>query len=173
VVYDGTGATQPFTVKASGFHSGDQVILEQCNGVAATDVNWRPTYDCDTATATAAATADDKGDVVFPAGDVNFGLQVVKGQSPQRLFNCLASGEAEPNNGVKSYTTCQIRVTTDLVHASNDQAFLDFQFKGNTTSTSDSSSSNSKTGVVAVIVVLAAVVVGGVAFFATRRRRAH
>jgi hypothetical protein len=169
VLYDASGNTQAVTIRASGFKPGDQVVIVQCNGVPATDVAWRPTFDCDSATATAAATADDHGDVSFPAGDVNFGLRIVKGPSPQRLFNCLAPGDPEPNNGVKSYTTCQVRVTTDVVHPSNDQAFMSFQFKGNTGGTSSSSDSN--TGVIVIIVVIAAVVIVGGAMFITMRRR--
>ena len=173
VLYD-TGTTQQVTVKASGFKPNDQVTLVQCDGVPGTDVNWRPTVDCDTGTAVAAATADEKGDVIFPAGDVNFGLQIVKGPSPQRLFNCLAPGENDPKNGLKSYTTCQIRVTTDLVHRSPDQAFLSFQFKGNTSAASDSSSSSdSNTTVVVLVVVAAVVLVGGAIVLVMRRRRAH
>ena len=162
---DPAGKPQQITITATGFQPNDQVNVVQCDGVAATDPKWQATLDCDTATSPAAASADTHGKVTFPANDVNFGLQPFIGPSPQRLFNCLAPGQAQPKNGLRSYTNCQLRVSTNLLHPASDQAFVTFQFARQ----GQSSSSSSNTGLIVIIVVVAVLVIVGVIVFLRRR----
>ncbi len=68
--------------------------------------------------ASAAGVAD------FPTGERNFGFTPFRGKSPQNLFNCIAPGDAKPNNAKPSFTKCQIRVATSLLEPTSDQAFL-------------------------------------------------
>ena len=60
----------------------------------------------------------------FSATDPNQAFRPFKGESPQQLFNCLAPGQAAPNNGLKNYTNCQVRVSSNNTAVTADQAFL-------------------------------------------------
>ena len=113
----------PFTIVATGYVPGSLVSVEQCDGKSPSAPGWSPTVDCDLGSAPAAAIADANGQVTFNANDPNRAFTPFKGESPQGLFNCLASGQTL-NNGLPSYTNCQIRVTSNVTVPTFDQAFL-------------------------------------------------
>jgi hypothetical protein len=121
---DADGRPQPFTIDASGFAPGSSVIVEQCDGTAPTAVGWTPNEHCDSASAPASVTVGADGVARFPKGDRNFGFTPFTGSSPQKLFNCLAPGEASPHNGQPDFTNCQVRVGTSTINSTSDQAFV-------------------------------------------------
>src|SRR5262249_35516297 len=114
----------PFTINATGFTAGTQVFVEQCDGVSPTAPGWSPVIDCDLGSSPAPALVNSQGNVTFPSTDRNHAFHPFKGVSPQGLFNCLASGQADPNNGLKSFTNCQVRVSSNNTVPTGDQAFL-------------------------------------------------
>src|SRR5262249_57105084 len=115
----------PFTIQATGYGDGDNVYVEQCNGVDPSSVSWSAIADCDSMTAAGPAIAAvDTGDVSFPANDPVLGFHPFKDASPQGEFNCLSPNEPSPDNGLLDYRDCMIRVTTNLTSATPDQAFL-------------------------------------------------
>jgi hypothetical protein len=121
---DATGTPQSFTVSASGFTAGQQVYIEQCDGVPSTSPGWNPTEHCDLGTSPSARTADASGNVTFTANDPNFGFTPFKGLSPQGLFTCGAPGDTDPSDGIPYFEDCQIRVSTSNTAVTADQSFL-------------------------------------------------
>ena len=128
-IVPGNAAGQPvaFTVTASGFTAGDQVFIEQCDGVATTAVGWNPTDNCDLGSSPAAAVANASGVVTFSSTDPNHRFTPFKGISPQGLFNCLGPTDPSPNNGMTDYRNCKLRVSTNNSAATSDQVFLNIQ----------------------------------------------
>ncbi len=124
VVKVDAGMAAPFTVEASGFEPYESVFIEQCNGRAPTDDEWRPSLDCDLGSAPAAAIADTHGNVTFSATDPNHALHPFVGKSPQELFNCLPPGAASLENGLTDYRDCQVRVSSNNTRPTDDQVFL-------------------------------------------------
>jgi hypothetical protein len=118
------GNPQPFNIVATGFNPGQQVFAMQCDGTSPTAPGWSPTVNCDIATSNAPAIADGSGQVTFPASDINLRFQPFKGDSPQGLFNCIAPGQTPPANGLPTYSNCQLRVASNVVSPTLDQAFL-------------------------------------------------
>jgi len=165
VTFDAAGKPLPVTVVATGFPAGHQVFVEQCNGRAPTSPKWSVSLDCDNGSAPAPAIVGADGTVRFPATDHNHAFVPFVGPSPSLLFNCLRPGDPLPNNGLNSYTTCQIRVSSNNTQATEDQVFHPIVFG---TGTGSGSSSSSVPIAVAVGLVLVAVV-GGVVW--ARRRR--
>ncbi|MGZ6969325.1 MAG: hypothetical protein ACXVKN_16475 [Acidimicrobiia bacterium] len=128
-VVPGNAAGQPlaFTVSATGYTAGDQVFIEQCDGVATTATGWDPTVNCDLGTSPAAAVANASGVVTFSATDPNHAFKPFKGFSPQGLFNCLGPSDPSPNNGATDYRNCKLRVSTNNSAGTSDQVFLNLQ----------------------------------------------
>ncbi len=120
---DAAGNPKPFTISASGFDPNATVTVEQCDGTPADAVGWSPTTNCDLGSSPAAQQADASGNVTFDQNDINHAFHPFKGASPQGLFNCLAPGQADPNNGLPSFANCQLRVSTNLTTATSDQDF--------------------------------------------------
>lgn len=121
------GQPQPFTVSASGYASGDQVFIEQCDGVATTTPGWDPTTNCDLGSSPAAATASATGIVTFSTTDPNHVFRPFKGISPQGLFNCLGPTDPVLNNGLENFRNCKLRVSTNNSTGTSDQVFLNLQ----------------------------------------------
>ena len=122
---DAAGNPQSFTVVGSGFPQGEgNVFIEQCDGVDPGTSGYSPLPHCDSATSPAAVDVGADGLATFPANDTNFGFFPFKGKSPQNKFNCIAPGETDPNNGKPTFTNCQVRVSTDNLHVTTDQAYL-------------------------------------------------
>ena len=121
---DASGNPLPFTVVATGFATGQQVFVEQCDNVPATNKFWDPTVDCDLASSNAPVQADATGTATFVATDLNHRFVPFKGASPQQSFNCLSPTQPDPANGLPSFTDCQIRVSSNNGSATSDQAFL-------------------------------------------------
>ena len=122
-----SGQPQSFTVAASGSPPARPCFIEQCDGVAPTDVGWDVDPNCDLGSSPAAATANASGVVTFPANDLNFGFRPFKGFSPQGLFNCLSPSDPSPNNGLPDYRNCKVRVSTNNSASTCDQVFLNIQ----------------------------------------------
>jgi hypothetical protein len=165
ITYDAQGKPVPFTVKVGGFKPNDLVAIEQCDGLSPQDPNWGVTLDCDTATAPAQRNADANGVVTFPANDVNFGFQPIRGTSPQKFFNCLGPGDADPHNDLHSYTTCNVRVATSFLKRTTDEVFIPMQFSAANrpapSASSRSTSSSSHTVIYVVIGVLVVLAIAG------------
>jgi hypothetical protein len=121
---DGSGNPRAFTVKASGFTPSTNVFVEQCDGTAPSTAGWDPTINCDLGSSPAAVASDASGSVTFDAADVNHRFTPFKGESPQSLFNCLATGQAAPGNGLPNYTNCQVRISSNNTGPTSDQVFF-------------------------------------------------
>src|SRR5262249_30210463 len=94
VTEDGAGKPVPFTIVATNFANLAKVRLETCDGLDATDSAWVLTLDCDLGTQTGAISSTGTSDqLTFPAGDINFGVQLFHGNSPEGLFSCLSPDE--------------------------------------------------------------------------------
>jgi hypothetical protein len=130
VVLDAQGKPQPFTVSATGFQPGHLVYLEQCNGRGPAEPNWSPSLDCDVGNAPPPAIVDKSGTATFATTDPDRKFTPFVGPSPSSLFNCLAPNGPHPNNGLTSYTNCQIRVSSNNVAATQDQVFSSIVFGG-------------------------------------------
>ena len=113
-----------FTITGSGWSLGQSVFIEQCDGVPPTASGWDPTTDCDTGTAPAAALGDAHGNVSFPATTHNYAFPVFRGASPQGLFNCLSPHQPDPHNGLLTFRTCQVRMSSSNANVTADQAFI-------------------------------------------------
>jgi len=147
---DGTSANNPqsFDIKATNFAAGAGVRLETCDGLPSTNATWDVTVNCDLGTQTAAnSSSGPTATLDFPAADVNFGVHVFRGKSPQTLFNCLApsqwsntgaqlNGNAAPANittiepnataGLPTWNNCQVRVASSAA----DQVFFSMTLPG-------------------------------------------
>ena len=119
-----SGDPVAFTVVAHGFTVGQSVLAEQCDGVPPSNKFWDVTIDCDLGLSNSAVTTDANQNATFPAGDRNHEFKPFKGASPQQLFNCLSPLEADPQNGLPSFTNCQLRVSSNNSVATSDQVFL-------------------------------------------------
>jgi hypothetical protein len=170
VPLDAQGNVVPFTVVAKGFPPNSNVFVMQCDGRHPSDPNWSPDRDCDSGTSPPPAIADASGTVRFDAANPNRRLVVVKGPSPQGIFNCVPQGTKAPNNLVRSFTTCQIRVSTNNAQPTADQVFVPIVFGSRGSSSSSSSSNTWKVVVVAVAVVVLLAIGGGLLL--VRRRAA-
>jgi hypothetical protein len=167
VALDANGKPIAFTVTAAGYPQFTQVFVEQCDGRQPSEPNWSPAVDCDDVSGQSPATADKHGVATFTATDPNVALQPFIGQSPQAIFNCIAPHSSAPNNGLPTFTNCQIRVATNPVKATEDQLFVPLVLGG-----SNSSSSLSPwlfVAIIAGVVLVVAAVIGGIA--RTRRNR--
>ncbi len=171
ITYDAHGAPVPFTIKVSGFKPGDLVSVAQCSGKDPSDPTWGVTLDCDTATVPAQASADAQGVVTFPANDPNFGFKPVRGTSPQKFFNCLGPGDADPHNSVPSYTVCRVRIATSFLQRTADETFFAMDFGGAAASSPSADSGSDGPNVVLIVVVVIAVIAIAVATFWFLRRR--
>lgn len=121
---DATGTPQSFTVSGSGFTQGQQVYIEQCDGVPSSTAGWSPTEHCDLGTSPAAVTVGAAGTVTFPANNANFGFTPFKGLSPQGLFTCGSPADTDPNDGLPYFENCQVRISTSNTAVTADQAFF-------------------------------------------------
>jgi LPXTG-motif cell wall-anchored protein len=113
-----------FTIAGSGWSRGQPVYVEQCDGVPPTATGWDPAGDCDTETSPAAALADAHGNVTFLSTSHNYAAPVFRGASPQGLFNCLSPKQPDPHNGLPTFRTCQLRISSSNTNGTSDQAFI-------------------------------------------------
>ena len=118
------GNPQPVDVTATGFSPGQNVFIEQCDGVDPASQTWSVSIDCDFGVSPGPAIADDSGTATFAGVGNNF--QAFKnGQSEaQNKFNCIGSADRPLNNHLTTFTTCRIRVSTNNSQPTGDQAFL-------------------------------------------------
>jgi Calx-beta domain len=126
VQQDSAGNLLPVDVQVNGFVSGDQVRVEQCDGVPPSTPGYVVTKHCDSGTSPSAAEANGSGVAHFPADDLNLHFTPVRGESPQSYFNCNAPGDPPLGgiNGLQDFTNCQIRVSTSLIANNGDQQYL-------------------------------------------------
>lgn len=160
--YDSTGANLSYvTVSGTGFPDSTAMFVEVCDGVSPSAQGWDPTLDCDLGSSPGSAASDASGNVTFSSTDLNRRFRPFEGASPQGDFNCLGPSQTDPNNGLTSYTNCQIRVSSNNSAATDDQAFLTMTLpnpsapgvpttlkalSGSTTSTTGSMTVSFKTG---------------------------
>ena len=161
---DANGKLAPIAVTVKGYTPGQQVYIEQCDGLAITDPHWTPAIDCDVGTSPAPVFTPPSGTVVFDPANVNHRFTPVKGLSPQGNFACFATTSGKP--GVPAFPTCKVRISTDNSQATTDQVFFDLAPPGTHASSSSSSSTLTIVLVIAGAVVL--VLLGGL--FVVRRR---
>lgn len=163
---DATGTPQSFTVSASGFTAGQQVYIEQCDGVAPSTSGWNPTEHCDLGTSPSAVIADSSGNVSFPANNANFGFTPFKGLSPQGLFTCGSPTDTNPNDGLPFYKNCQVRVSTSNTSVTSDQTFFTI-----TLPDAETPPPSTPEAPYAVLLPLGAAATAGGAFLYLRKRR--
>jgi len=165
VKLDAKGNPVPFTVVASGFTPNANVFIIQCDGRAASEPFWSPGRDCDAGTAPGPVTADAHGVARFDAANPNQRVLLSVGQSPESVFNCMPPGTKPPSNQLRTFTTCQLRVSTNNAQATQDQVFFPIVFGG-------SSSGGSSDGWKVAVIVCGAVILltVGVVLLLVRRR---
>jgi hypothetical protein len=127
VTADSKGNPAAFVVVAGGFPAGANIYAEQCDGNPPTTPQWSPTINCDLGSAPPPAIADANGVATFDGQSM---FQPVAGASPQHLFNCVASGTTPPKNRLKTYTNCQLRVSSNNSTATPDQSFITLVLPG-------------------------------------------
>jgi hypothetical protein len=123
VALDAKGFPKALTVVTGGFAPRTPVFVEQCDGTPPTTPNWSPTDHCDLGTSPAPANADANGVATFDASDLAHAFYPFSGESPQSIFNCVASKTHAPANGLPTFTNCSIRVSTNNGTATADQVF--------------------------------------------------
>jgi hypothetical protein len=112
-------------VSADGFVAGSTVFVEQCDGTSPTSVGWSPATNCDLGSSPASVSADATGLATFNAADASHAFKPFKGESPQSLFNCLATDDSQPSaNGLPDFTNCQVRISTSNLGVTGDQQFF-------------------------------------------------
>ncbi len=117
------GNPQPVDVTATGFTPGENVFIEQCDGVDPSSQTWSVSIDCDFGFSPGPVVADDSGTASFTGDNNNF--QAFKdGRDAQNKFNCIGPQDRDPGNHLKTYTTCRIRVSSNPSTVTGDQAFL-------------------------------------------------
>jgi hypothetical protein len=112
------------TISVQGYKPGSLLYVEQCDGTSPLAPQWSPTYNCDIASSPSAALAGANGVATFSASDSSLAFVPFVGEGPSRLFNCIASGDAAPQDAVKTFTNCQVRVSTNDADVTSDQIFM-------------------------------------------------
>lgn len=167
------GKLAPFTITVDGFRPGQQVYVEQCDGVAITDPHWTPSVDCDSGTSPAPVFTPASGTVVFDKANLNHRFTPVKGLSPQGDFVCFGSSTLA---GVPAYPTCKVRVSTNNGQSTTDQVFVELVpvgYRPSTSPTSSASSSSTTAALVGVGVVVIAAIAAVIVLRLRRRARSH
>ncbi len=119
------GSPQAFNVVASGFTPGQNVYIEQCDGIDPATPTWSVSIDCDFGMSPGPAIAGGAGNATFAGTGNNF--QAFRdGRDAQNKFNCVNAADRPINPAKPSYTTCRIRVSSNNASATGDQAFLTF-----------------------------------------------
>jgi len=173
---DAQGQPQPFTIVVKGFKPGTDVYVEQCDGKAITAPHWNVTVDCDNGSSPASAIADAQGVARFDASDPNRDFVYVLGESPSRLFNCLGPHTAKPNDGLPTYSSCQVRVSTNNSQVTDDQLFFPIVVAdaGGAGAATSGAKHSSHTALVLVLVIAAvACATAGIVVFVRTRRPTH
>jgi hypothetical protein len=150
-------------VTVSGFQPGQQVFLEQCDGVKPSAPNWSPTTHCDIGSSPSGGIVGGNGSYTFRASDKNHAFVPFKGTSPSGIFDCLSANDSAPHDGLPQYRDCQLRASTSNGQPTGDQAFITLQLPDATAQTPEVP--------VAIALPLAALAAGG-AFLLYNRRRA-
>ena len=143
----------PFDITASGYSSGQPVLIEICDGQPSTSAGWSPTTNCDISTSPSAVPASSTGSASFPASNRNTAIKDVHGQGPGDVFNCLTQTEInnsgpgttpgqfpgeytlDPNYtstptgqlvdpNVPAWTNCQLRASSNNSAVTSDQALI-------------------------------------------------
>jgi hypothetical protein len=124
VTTDAQGHPKALIVAVAGFAPGALVYVEQCDGVDPNSHGWDPTINCDLGNSPAAVVVAHNGTATFDPSDASHRFVPFAGASPQSLFNCVPSGDRAPANGLPSFPSCQVRVSTSPTLATPDQIFL-------------------------------------------------
>ncbi len=144
---DGAGNPVAFTVVASGFTPGQQVFVDQCDGIAPTAPGWSAVGNCDISQTTAPAIANASGVATFSASDPNHAFVPFKGESPSSLFNCLSPNDPplNPENDLTDFRNCKIKVSSNNNATTGDQTFLNIQLPDTPAATTTTTSTTSTT----------------------------
>ncbi len=119
------GSPNAITVVASGFTPGQNVYIEQCDGVDPATPTWSVSVDCDFGLSPGPAIADGSGNATFSGVGNNF--QAFRdGRDAQNKFNCVSIFDRPLNPNKPSYAVCRIRVSSNNSTVTGDQAFLSF-----------------------------------------------
>jgi hypothetical protein len=140
-------ANAPLAVVVTGFRPGQNVYIEQCDGVSPTAPHWSSTLDCDNGTSPPAVIADAQGTATFAIDDVSRAFRPFEGESPSTLFNCLSPGSRALNNQLPTFTNCKVRVSSNNASATGDQVFLPIVLTGRSVSRSSGGSPSPPTTV--------------------------
>jgi hypothetical protein len=172
---DGTAANNPvpFDIVANGFTPGAKIGTIICDGVSHTTPGYQAVDHCDFGSSKNRVTVDANGVATFPANNINYSVNVFRDSSPSGQFNCLAPGEADPNNGQPSYTNCQVKLASADTDNTSDWQFLTLTLPSPgtvTTTTAVSPPPDTPEVPYVALLPIAAVVAGGVFFL--RRRKA-
>jgi hypothetical protein len=163
---DSTGNPQPFTVVGSGFAPNTNIFAIICDGTPSTTPGWDPTLNCDNLTAPAPVASSSTGVATFSATDPNAAIHPFKGASPNLMFNCIAPGDAQPTNGLPTFTNCQVRISSNNASSTSDQTFLTMTLPATVTPPP----ATPETKYVVLLPVAALMAIGG---FVLYRRRSH
>jgi hypothetical protein len=156
----GTGPA-PFEIVATGYSVGTSVFVMICDGTSPAAQDWDPNVNCDNGTAPPQQEAMAPGGTATwnPTLSKNQAIKVFDGESPGFQFNCFypgeldngvaySNGQLDPNDGVPSWTNCQIRTASTNGAATTDQAFATMVLPTpNTTGTTTTTTAGSTTTV--------------------------
>jgi hypothetical protein len=118
------GKPASFAISATGFPLNGQIFAIICDGTPASAPGWDPTVNCDNLTSPAGRPTGTTGANTWDPNNINQRIGVFDGPSPGGSFNCLYPGEADPGNGLASFTNCQLRVASNNAAVTADQAFV-------------------------------------------------
>jgi hypothetical protein len=165
---DASGTPTYQNVTVTGFTPVSNVFIEQCDGSNPSAAGWDPTEHCDLLTSPSPLATNASGGGTFLASDANHRFRPFKGASPDGLFNCVATGESAPPNGLQTFTNCKIRVSSNNTATTGDQAFLTLSLPASGEPPPDTPEVP-----FAVALPLGAAAIGGAFLIIRKRRTAH
>jgi hypothetical protein len=118
------GKPAAFPITGTGYPVNVQIFTIICDGTPPSAPGWDPTANCDNLTAPSGRLTNAAGSASWDPNNANQRIGVFDGPSPGGAFNCLYPGEADPGNGLPSFTNCQVRVATTNAAVTSDQAFV-------------------------------------------------
>lgn len=126
----------PFEIVATGYSQGTSVFVMICDGTSPAAIDWDPNINCDNGTSPQQQEAmPPNGTATWnPATSKNQDIIVFDGASPGDQFNCFypgeldngvaySNGQLDTNDGLPSWTNCQIRTASTNGAVTADQAF--------------------------------------------------
>jgi hypothetical protein len=81
-------------INGSGWSPGVNVYAMVCDGKTPTSAGYAPDADCDSLTQPSGVVVTSTGTITFNGSNSNFEVGMFRGQSPNDLFNCLATDDS-------------------------------------------------------------------------------